>query len=932
MKYLTDEEHALWLEAAIDPIHFIDEYCNAVNVLKNNKITSIKCFEYQKRVLEEYLSHRMNVILKSRQCLPAGTAVNTPDGIKMIEDFKSGDQVYSWNLEEDKKEIDQVYDAWNSGERNCVTFNLRDTRDFTVGENHPFYVEGKGFIKAKDLKKGDEIKISDSSFGNITPSNSYAIALGFMIADGCVTNQSKSLNINSFCLQEHQEKVFNLCSAFDFKKSIKNIGFDVFSHQSHIKNTCNPFIENCDQVATLESDGHHNIFPNEIFMWSRESVSLLLNIIFTESGWVSIHKKGKRRRLEIGILASSQLLLQQTKELLNRFGIRSNIYQDKEAKNKKKRLWKLQITHSKACKKFIEEIGDCGKLTQEHLDVINNCNYDSKYDAVVNSVVSAGKQMCYDISVDKNENFFVDGLLTHNTGLSVITACYVAWKMIFGVDEYVVIVANNQNAAKRFLKHVKQVLMMLPEFLYSKERDEDVFSALEIKLKNGNYCIAQAAGKNAVRGDTPTLLILDEWAFVKDDEDIWTAASFAMSQSEGDCIVISTPNGTSNLYHKFWVEAERGDGAFNAIRVHWTENPKASEGLEWRENDDGIKIPWSPWYEERCKEANYDTVRIAQELDLSFAGSKLLALDQAEIERQHRRIEAENVQPIMYYEFDDPRRPFVTNETLCRVWEMPQKGAQYIIACDVAYKGIDYSTIQVLNAKTHNQAAEYQGKVDPDIFAHMIAKIGRSYNNAFVVVEANNHGLVTGLELRNRIKYPNLYEGKSSHPKDIYVRHIDYVVHNGDGIPGFMTTSTSRPSVINSIRVFMRETDLRINSRRLLSEMDTFIRNDKGRAEADRGYHDDLVMAYGIALYILETEYHNQYISRARSKAMLEAINFNSNSFEGLPETPEETSRRLKSEAEMKENDYIPPGAGGLWLDKENEDEDDPNDISWLLG
>jgi hypothetical protein len=214
----------------------------------------------------------------------------------------------------------------------------------------------------------------------------------------------------------------------------------------------------------------------------------------------------------------------------------------------------------------------------------------------------------------------------------------------------------------------------------------------------------------------------------------------------------------------------------------------------------------------------------------------------------------------------------------------------------------------------------------------MIAKIGKAYNNAFVVVEANNHGLVTGLELRNKIKYPNLYEGTSSHPKDIFVRHIDYVVKNGDGIPGFMTTSASRPSVVNAIRVFMRETDLKINSRRLLDEMDTFIRNDKGRAEADKGYHDDLVMAYGIALYILETEYHNQYISRSRAKAMLEAMTFNASSIEEKPETPEEKSRRLQLEAEMKDKDYVPPGAGGLWLQKPEEDEDDPNDISWLIG
>lgn len=725
-KILTEEDHVEWTNCALDPIYFINKYAYAVNVLKNNKVTSIECFDYQERVLNAFLDHRMNVVLKSRQCLPTGTMVNTPDGIKAIEDFQPGDKVWSYDLENSKKERDTVYDAWQSGERDCVTFKLRDTRNFTVGENHPFYVEGKGFVKAKDLEKGDEIK----------------------------SQQLLGVSINS-------------------------------------------------------------------------------------------------------------------------------------------------------------------------------------QDSIVESVEKSKPQMCYDISVDKNENFFVDGLLTHNTGLSVITACYVAWKMVFGIDEYVVIVANNQNAAKRFLKHVKQVLMFLPDFLYNKERDEETFSALEIKLRNGNYAIAQAAGKNAVRGDTPTLLILDEWAFVKDDEDIWTAAAFALSQSEGDCIAISTPHGTSGLYHKFWVEAENGTGAFNPLKVHWTENPKAAEGLEMREGPDGQLKPWSPWYEERCKEANYDQVRIAQELDLSFAGSKLLALDPAEIERQRQRINNEKIQPQMYFDFD-AKMPFVGHETECHIFEMPKQGERYILACDVAYKGDDFSTIQLLNVKTMNQAVEYQGKVDLDIFAHMIANLASWYNQAFVVVEANNHGLVTCFELRNQIKYPNLYESKSSHPKDIHVRHIDYVVRLGDGIPGFMTTSKSRPSVVNSIREYMRETDLKINSKRLINEMDTFIRNPKrgGREEAEQGYHDDLVMAYGIALYILSTEYYNQNVARDRSKAMLEAMSFSDNKFEGKQRTPEEIARYKEQEKKMKDKDFVPPGAGGLWIGDNDggSSEDDPDDISWLLG
>jgi len=39
-------------------------------------------------------------------------------------------------------------------------------------------------------------------------------------------------------------------------------------------------------------------------------------------------------------------------------------------------------------------------------------------------------------------------------------------------------------------------------------------------------------------------------------------------------------------------------------------------------------------------------------------------------------------------------------------------------------------------------------------------------------------------------------------------------------------------------------------SKRLLRELRTFIRNDADRAEAAPGEHDDTVMAMGIALYV----------------------------------------------------------------------------------
>jgi phage terminase large subunit len=53
----------------------------------------------------------------------------------------------------------------------------------------------------------------------------------------------------------------------------------------------------------------------------------------------------------------------------------------------------------------------------------------------------------------------------------------------------------------------------------------------------------------------------------------------------------------------------------------------------------------------------------------------------------------------------------------------------------------------------------------------------------------------------------------------------------------------------------MRENIALINDRLTLEEMLTFVRSEKGRAEAQGGAHDDLVMALAIAYYIREQQF-----------------------------------------------------------------------------
>lgn len=74
---------------------------------------------------------------------------------------------------------------------------------------------------------------------------------------------------------------------------------------------------------------------------------------------------------------------------------------------------------------------------------------------------------------------------------------------------------------------------------------------------------------------------------------------------------------------------------------------------------------------------------------------------------------------------------------------------------------------------------------------------------------------------------------------------------------GFRTTSTSRPRILAQLQTIVLEEIDKIPDKDTLKEMLTFIKNEKGRPEAQEGYHDDLVMGLAIAYDIREQQTFN---------------------------------------------------------------------------
>ncbi len=468
-------------------------------------------------------------------------------------------------------------------------------------------------------------------------------------------------------------------------------------------------------------------------------------------------------------------------------------------------------------------------------------------------------------------------------GVSTTTAAYMSIKVGFADadnPENILIIANKQELAFEFLAKIKDFLNQLPRWVWgheyygnAKNEGKSIFltdSKKEIKLPNGSRVKAVATSKDALRGFTPTFLIMDEAAYIDNGAEVFGAALTALGTG-GRATLISTPNGMDALYYKTYDQARNKKNNFNIVEMKWYEDLRYNKDLSWIKDDqvereyeftfasytkkieDGWK-PTSTWYEQMCMGMNNDAKMIAQELDVSFIGSGGNVINEEYIE---------------FHEKNNVKEPKYTSglEQETWIWEEPQEGHQYIMGVDVSRgDGEDSSTIVVVDFTTMEQVMEYQGKIQPDLLAQVVEEYGNLYKAYTVVDVTGGMGVSTVLKLLE-FEYKHLHYDDSN-GKILSARQRELTSYNKQNkIPGFHATNVRLP-MISNLEYKIRTNGVKIRSTRLISEMKTFIYKN-GRPDHMEGYHDDLLMSLGMALWVMEHSFKNLERLEKQTKAIL---------------------------------------------------------------
>jgi hypothetical protein len=208
------------------------------------------------------------------------------------------------------------------------------------------------------------------------------------------------------------------------------------------------------------------------------------------------------------------------------------------------------------------------------------------------------------------------------------------------------------------------------------------------------------------------------------------------------------------------------------------------------------------------------------------------------------------------------------------VWDYPNYAKDYIVSADVARgDASDWSTFHVLDVETLEQVAEYRGKIGTKEFGNMCVNISTEYNDALLVIENTNIGWAAIQPAIDR-QYKNLFYST----KDLTVVDTELQLKKGFDlkakdklVPGFTTSAKTRPLIISKLDTYFREKSVLVRSKRLIDELFVFIWNGQ-RAEAQRGYNDDLVMAYCIGLWVRDTAFRLRQEGMALQRKALDSF------------------------------------------------------------
>jgi len=392
----------------------------------------------------------------------------------------------------------------------------------------------------------------------------------------------------------------------------------------------------------------------------------------------------------------------------------------------------------------------------------------------------------------------------------------------------------------------------------------------ERKVKPGLRSSLQVAtaNKKEQRGSTAQNFHASEVAFWPDAERLMLAALQEIPDHPDTTVILeSTANGVGGYFYNMYWAAKRGENDFEAIFLPWHLFPeysrKAPDDFKPTQEEEDLKemygltndqLNWRRWA--IANKCGGDENKFKQEYPSSdreafiVSGAPKFNMQNLNIYHDYcpkprwvGNLDSENTAAkVKTPELNKHHKGHL------RIYKWPNPKKTYVIGGDTA-KGTpnsDYSVLQVLEKGSGDLCATLRGKINPTEFAYDAARLGYFYGGAhscaFVGIEVNKGGITTNRVLQKDIMYPSLFMRRT----------VDRQSERGEYKLGFHTNNRTRAVVLDKLADWINEGEFALNDENTILECMTFVRDEKGKYQAQEGCHDDAVISLAIATYIFD--------------------------------------------------------------------------------
>ncbi len=415
-----------------------------------------------------------------------------------------------------------------------------------------------------------------------------------------------------------------------------------------------------------------------------------------------------------------------------------------------------------------------------------------------------------------NNNRFVITKMPRQSGKSTAVVGFILHYLLFNSDKNIAVLANKAELARELLDRIKKAYEHLPLWL---QQGILTWNKGSIEVENGSKILATSTTGSAARGQSFSLVFLDEFAFVQHgiaDEFFKSVYPTISSGTETKMIIVSTPKGMNHFY-KMWVEAEEERSNFIPLAVNWWETPG-------RDDD------WKMQQIANTSEESFD-----QEFACNFLGTS------------NTLINANTLRNLAFV------RPMFQKQGFDQYEEI-QQGHEYVIVVDTA-RGVggDYSAFVVIDVSDipYRVVAKYRDKnISPLIYPELIYNVANNFNKAFVLVEINDIGEQISNILYRDLEYENLFitamKGRAGQR-----------IGGGFGKNtqlGVRTTKQVKRIGCSTLKDLVEDQKIVIEDFDVIEELSNFI-SKKDSYEADEGHHDDLAMCLVLFGWLIRQEY-----------------------------------------------------------------------------